>query len=175
VTCTKRASRPFFIGEQAFMISKEPDRLTQLIEPIIEGLGYELVGIEFDARTRVLRVYIDQESGIQLDDCSRVSYQISGMLDVEDPIPGKYQLEISSPGLDRPLVKPHDFERFRGATARIQLRAPVDNQRRFQGELAGIDGDFVLIDEQQRGRLRLPFDAIEKARLVPQFPRSTKG
>lgn len=165
----------FYFGEQAFMMSKESDRLTQLIEPIIEGLGYELVGIEFDTRTRVLRVYIDQESGIQLDDCSRVSYQISGMLDVEDPIPGKYQLEISSPGLDRPLVKPGDFERFRGATARIQLRAPVDNRRRFQGELAGTDGDCVLIDEQQQGRLRLPFDAIEKARLVPHFPRSTKG
>lgn len=157
------------------MRSKESDRLTRLIEPIIEGLGYELVDIEFDARSRILRVYIDQESGIQLDDCSRVSYQVSGMLDVEDPIPGKYQLEVSSPGLDRPLVKPRDFERFRGAMARVQLRTPLENRRRLTGELAGTDGDCVLIDEQQQGRLKIPFDVIEKARLVPQFPKTTKG
>lgn len=155
-------------------MSKESDRLTRLIEPIIAGLGYELVDIEFDTRSRILRVYIDQESGIQLDDCSRVSYQVSGMLDVEDPIRGKYQLEISSPGLDRPLVKRRDFERFRGETARIQLRAPMDNRRRLTGELAGTDGDCVLIDEQQ-GQLKIPFDLIEKARLVPQFPKATKG
>lgn len=156
------------------MNTRESDRLTRLIEPIVAGLGYELVGIEFDARAKILRVYIDQESGILLDDCSRVSYQISGMLDVEDPIPGKYQLEISSPGLDRPLWKRADFERFRGSVARIQLRIPIENRRRIKGELAGIDGEDVLIEEAE-GRLRIPFDAIEKARLVPQFPRTTKG
>ena len=156
------------------MINKESDRLTQLIAPIVAGLGYELVGIEFDSRARILRVYIDRESGILLDDCSRVSYQLSGMLDVEDPIPGKYQLEVSSPGLDRPLWKRADFERFRGSVARLQLRLPIDNRRRIKGELAGLDGEDVLI-EGEDGRLRIPLDAIDKARLVPQFPRTTKG
>ncbi len=156
------------------MITRESDRLTQLIEPVVAGLGYELVGIEFDTRARVLRVYIDHESGILLDDCSRVSYQLSGVLDVEDPIPGKYQLEISSPGLDRPLYKRADFQRFLGSVARIHLRLPIENRRRIKGELAGIDGDDVLIDAEG-GRLRIPFDTIEKARLVPQFPSTTKG
>ena len=170
----KRASSPFFIGNSGSMITKESDRLTQLIEPVVAGLGYELVGIEFDARARILRVYIDQESGIVLDDCSRVSYQISGLLDVEDPIPGKYQLEISSPGLDRPLWKRGDFERFRGSMVRIQLRTPIANRRRIRGELAGLDGEDVLIVDAD-GQLRIPFDAIDKARLVPQFPRTNKG
>lgn len=156
------------------MITKESDRLTRLIEPIVAGLGYELVGIEFDSRVRVLRVYIDRESGILLEDCSRVSYQVSGMLDVEDPIPGKYQLEISSPGLDRPLLRRADFERFRGSMARLQLRAPVQNRRRIKGQLAGTDGEDVLI-EDEAGMLKIPFDAIDKARLVPEFPRTTKG
>lgn len=156
------------------MITKESDRLTQLIEPVVAGLGYELVGIEFDSRARILRVYIDHQSGILLDDCSRVSYQLSGVLDVEDPIPGRYQLEISSPGLDRPLSKRADFERFLGSKVRLHLRPPIENRRRINGELAGINGDHVLIDADD-GRLQIPFDAIEKARLVPQFPRTTKG
>lgn len=157
------------------MTIKESDRLTGLIEPIVSAMGYELVGVEFDSRARVLRVYIDQDTGIQLDDCSRVSYQVSGMLDVEDPIPGHYQLEISSPGLDRPLTRPEHFERFRGALARIHLRTPVQERKRIRGRLVGIDGDAILIEDENEV-LRIRFDAIDKARLVPEFPKtSTKG
>lgn len=173
-TLAKRALSPFFIGNPARMITRESDRLTKLIEPVVVGLGYELVGIEFDSRARILRIYIDHESGILLDDCSRVSYQVSGLLDVEDPIPGRYQLEVSSPGLDRPLWKRGDYERFRGAVVRVQLRTPIDNRRRIKGAIAGIDGEDVLIVDGD-GQLRIPFEAIDKARLVPQFPRTNKG
>ena len=154
------------------MTIKEPDRLTQLIEPVVAGLGYELVGIEFDSRVRVLRVYIDQETGIQVDDCSRVSYQVGGMLDVEDPIPGNYQLEISSPGLDRPLYTLAHFERFQGAQVRIHLRRPINERRRCRGRLVGIEGDEILVQDEGE-TLRIPFEAIEKARLVPEFEKTT--
>jgi ribosome maturation factor RimP len=154
------------------MITKEPDRLTRLIGPIVEGMNYELLGIEFDSRTRVLRVYIDQQGGIQLDDCSRVSYQVSGVLDVEDPIPGNYQLEISSPGLDRPLFKLDHFERFAGSLARIHLRKPIEQRRRLKGRIAGVVGNDVLVEEENE-TFKIPFDAIDKARLVPEFQMTT--
>jgi ribosome maturation factor RimP len=142
------------------------------MEPIVAQLGYELVGIEFDGRSRVLRVYIDRAEGIVVDDCSRVSYQLSGMLDVEDPIPGQYQLEVSSPGLDRPLFKLAHFERFIGSVATIRLRIPVDNRRRVKGRVVGVEGDDILVEEDS-GTLRLPFGAIERARLVPEFQMTT--
>jgi ribosome maturation factor RimP len=154
------------------MKSKVPERLNALIEPIVTKLGYELVGIEFDARVRVLRVYIDQATGIVVDDCSRVSYQISGMLDVEDPIPGQYQLEVSSPGMDRPLFELGHFQRFIGSIASIHLRRPIGARRRIKGRLTAIEGDEVLVEEET-GTVRLPFDAIDRARLVPEFPMTT--
>ncbi|MBP1151036.1 MULTISPECIES: ribosome maturation factor RimP [Methylocaldum] len=147
---------------------KPQERLAGLIEPVVSGLGYELIDIEFDAHRRVLRVYIDSESGITLDDCTRVSYQLSGVLDVEDPIPGRYQLEISSPGLDRPLSKLEHFVRFKGSLARLQLARPIDGRRKFKAYLAGVEGDYVLIQEGGE-TLRIPFESIEKARLAPEF------
>jgi len=147
---------------------KPQERLASLIEPVVSGLGYELIGVEFDAHRRVLRVYIDNEAGITLDDCSKVSYQLSGVLDVEDPIPGRYQLEISSPGLDRPLSKLEHFERFKGNLARLQLVRPIDGRRKFKASLAGVEGDCVLIQEGGE-TLRIPFESIEKARLAPEF------
>lgn len=147
---------------------KTPDRLSRLIEPVVVGLGYELVGVEFDPHQRILRVYIDREMGIGVDDCSIVSHQLSGLLDVEDPIPGNYQLEISSPGLDRPLFKLAHFERFRGAMARIQLVRPVGGRRKFKAHLAGVKDDKVML-EQDGEIYEIPFDSIDKARLVPEF------
>jgi ribosome maturation factor RimP len=147
---------------------KPQERLAGLIEPVVSGLGYELVSIEFDSHRRVLRVYIDNDAGITLDDCTRVSYQLSGVLDVEDPIPGRYQLEISSPGLDRPLSKLEHFERFKGSLARLQLIHPIDGRRKFKAYLAGVEGDKVLIQEGGE-TLQIPFESIEKARLAPEF------
>jgi ribosome maturation factor RimP len=150
---------------------KMPDRLTRLVEPVVAGLGFELVGVEFDTRQRILRVYIDCERGILVDDCSRVSHQLSGLLDVEDPIPGNYHLEVSSPGMDRPLFTPEHFERFKGAMARVQLAGPIAGRRRFKARLLGMAGDRVLLVDGE-AQFEVPFDSIDRARLVPEFENS---
>jgi ribosome maturation factor RimP len=144
--------------------------LLALLEPVVSGLGYELVGVEHVAAGRqgVLRVYIDAPAGIAVDDCERVSRQVSALLDVEDPIPGAYALEVSSPGLDRPLFGARDFSRFAGQRARIRLRAPLSGQRNFKGVLRGVVGDnvLVLVDDRE---MSLPLDQVEKANLVPEL------
>jgi len=143
--------------------------LRKLIEPAVTALGFELVGVEFiRARHGVLRVYIDHENGIGVNDCKAVSHQVSGLLDVEDPIRGEYSLEVSSPGLDRPLFQACDFERFAGHEINLRLLAPVDGQRKFKGTLAGMRDDHVVIrmdDEELLVRL----DEIDQARLVPDY------
>jgi ribosome maturation factor RimP len=144
------------------------ERLSKLIGPVVNGLGYELVAVEYDSRQKILRVYIDHEAGITLDDCSKVSHQLSGFLDVEDPIPGNYQLEISSPGMDRPLREPDHFERFKGCTVRLQLTHPLENRRKFKARLLGMDGDDVVLQDGET-ILHIPFESIDKARLVPDF------
>lgn len=147
---------------------KAHDRLVDMLKPVVEGLGYEWVGIEFDGHQRVLRIYIDTPDGIKVDDCSRVSYQISGVLDVEDPMPSRYQLEVSSPGMDRPLFALEHFERFKGQMARLQLTRALDGRRRFKARLLGVDDQDVLLQDEQVS-LRIPFDLIDKARLSPEF------
>lgn len=142
--------------------------LVELLEPVVQGLGYEWVGAEFDGHQRVLRIYIDTPEGVTLEDCSKVSYQVSGVLDVEDPIPGRYQLEVSSPGLDRPLYTLEHFERFKGAMVRLQLSSALDGRRRFKARVAGVEGREVLLLEDGQN-YRIPFDLIEKARLSPEF------
>jgi ribosome maturation factor RimP len=144
------------------------ERLIDLIEPVAAGLGYELVGVEFDGRQRVLRVYIDHPDGITLDDCSKVSYQVSGVLDVEDPIPGHYQLEISSPGLDRPLFALAHFERFKGEMVRLHLARAIEGRRKFKARLLGVEGEAVLLQDGET-TFRIPYESIEKARLAPEF------
>jgi ribosome maturation factor RimP len=147
---------------------KAPDRLTRLAEPVVAGLGYELVGVEFDAHQRILRIYIDSENGITVDDCSKVSHQLSGVLDVEDPIPGNYQLEVSSPGMDRPLFTLAHFERFVGALVRVQLLRPLEGRRRFKARLLGVeDGKIRLLDGETQ--FEIPIDSIDKARIAPEF------
>ncbi len=146
------------------------ERLSKLMGPVVSGLGYELVGVEYDSRQRILRVYIDHEQGITLDDCSKVSYHLSGFLDVEEPIQGQYQLEISSPGLDRPLYEPSHFERFAGSSVRLQLTQPINGQRRFKAVLLGLEDDTVLLQDGELV-LRIPFESIDKARLVPEFDK----
>ena len=151
-------------------MSRLPDKLEGIIEPVITAMGYEFVGAEFNksSNNSVLVVYIDSEAGIQLEDCTRVSHQISGVLDVEDPIPGHYSLEVSSPGMDRLLFKAEHFQRFAGHRARIKLYAPQDGRKKFTGELLGLDGQDVLLSVDSE-TYRLPVNAIEKARLVPEF------
>lgn len=148
-----------------------PDSLNELIGRTVEPMGYELVGVELSGSekgSRILRVYIDTEDGITLDDCVAVSHQLSGMLDVEDPVAGNYQLEVSSPGLDRPLFRPEHFERFAGQRVRLRLTRPLDGRRNFDGVLQGYAQGRVtlLIDDEEFG---LAFDEIETARLVPEI------
>ncbi len=144
-------------------------KLSSLIAPAVEALGYELVGVEFRPghRRSLVRVYIDAEAGISLSDCERVSHQVSGILDVEDPIEGHYDLEVSSPGLDRPLFERRDFERFRGAKVRVKTTLPVAGRRNFTGVLTGCRGEAVVIVDEGEER-ELPLSAIGTARLVPE-------
>ena len=144
--------------------------LDGLIGPTVEALGYELVGVEYlpQGRHSVLRIFIDRADGVNLDDCARVSYQVSGLLDVEEPIKGNYTLEVSSPGLDRPLFKPEHYARFTGHRVRVRLKVPLLERRKFTGVLQGVrDGQVILVEDGQE--FSLPLDKIEKANLVPEF------
>jgi ribosome maturation factor RimP len=145
--------------------------LTGLFEPIIEAMGYELVGVEFTTNGRhgTLRVYIDREQGVSVDDCAAISHQISGILDVEEPIEQAYDLEISSPGIDRPLFKLDDFERFAGKTAKIRLAVAQQGRKNFKGRLKGVaDSNRVTIEVD--GQLfDLPYGDIARANLVGEL------
>lgn len=144
------------------------DRLFALLEPTVTAAGYELVHVEYvQGPDPVLRLYIDSPGGIGLDDCETVSREVSGLLDVEDPIQGHYQLEVSSPGLDRPLTRPEHFERFAGARVRVWLREARDGRRKFTGTLEGIAGEVVTVECDDL-RLSCPLDDIEQVRLVPR-------
>jgi ribosome maturation factor RimP len=144
-----------------------------IVEPVVTSLGYELVGTEFltQGRSGLLRVYIDVEGGITLDDCQRVSHQLSGVLDVEDVIKGQYQLEVSSPGLDRPLFTLEHFERFTGHKAKLKLITPINGQRKFRGILGGVKDNQVIleIEDGEGGEIALPLGAIDKANLIPEI------
>ncbi|MFQ5470185.1 MAG: ribosome maturation factor RimP [Gammaproteobacteria bacterium] len=143
--------------------------LHSLVVPIVSSLGYELVGIEQATQQQgvVVRIYIDKEDGITIDDCERVSHQISGVFEVEDPIKGHYVLEVSSPGLDRPLFEAEHFERFSGNHIKLRLHRAIDGRRNFTGLLQGLKDDEVIM-EVDGEKVYLPFRDIEKARLIPE-------
>ena len=151
------------------MESALKERLIALLEPPLTAMGYELVDLEVRVGGNgLLRIYIDQENGVDLEDCERVSRQIGAFLDVEEPIPDSYTLEVSSPGLDRPLRTAADFERFAGHEAKIRLAGPLEGRRNFKGRLCGIDDEGVLIDVDGR-QWRLPLAEVAAAHLVPEF------
>ena len=144
--------------------------LSQMTRRVVESMGYELVGVEYLGRgsdRAILRVYIDQEAGITLEDCAEVSHQLSGVLDVEDPIPGRYSLEISSPGLNRPLVYPEHFERFRGHRVKLRLAEKVEGRRNLEGSLLGLADGLIQLEVEGR-TWEVPLAAVESARLVPE-------
>lgn len=144
--------------------------LHELIEPSVTALGFELWGIEYLAQGAhsVLRIYIDSEDGITVDDCAKVSHQVSGVLDVEEPISGHYNLEVSSPGLDRPLFTLEQFAAWAGHQVQLRLRVPFEGRRKFKGLLNGVEGDEVLLIVDKEEYL-LPIDMIDRANIVPQF------
>jgi ribosome maturation factor RimP len=144
--------------------------LSQMTRRVVESMGYELVGVEYLGRggdRAILRVYIDQEAGITLEDCAEVSHQLSGVLDVEDPIPGRYSLEVSSPGLNRPLVYPEHFERFRGHRVKLRLAEKVEGRRNLEGSLLGLADGLIQLEVEGR-TWEVPLAAVESARLVPE-------
>ena len=138
-----------------------------VIEPVVSGFGLELVGVEYlgQGQHSLLRVYVDSEAGITVEDCADVSRQLSAALDVDEPLTGVYTLEVSSPGLERPLFEIEDFERFAGQQAKIRLSVPLDGQRKFKGALSGVRNNNVLLTEGDR-ELSLPFDQIDRANLI---------
>ncbi|MCY3768297.1 MAG: ribosome maturation factor RimP [Gammaproteobacteria bacterium] len=144
--------------------------LAGLLEPTVDGMGYELLHIEFghQGRDRILRIYIDAPGGIQVDDCAQVSRQLSAVLDVEDPLSAAYLLEVSSPGLDRPLVKPSHFRQFVGNQAKIVTSIHILGRRRFTGKMieAGEDAVVLHVDGESYD---LPYKDIESARLAPVY------
>ena len=142
-------------------------RLRQLIQEVVESQGYELVETEFKGtgKSSLLRVFIDKPAGISHHDCELVSEQVGTVLDVEDLIPSSYTLEVSSPGLDRKLVKESDYTRFEGKLARIQTRIPLNQQKVFRGRLQGLSGGKVRLELQQGNLLDIPLDVIREARL----------
>lgn len=149
-----------------------PANVQELIEPAVVALGYELVGIEYmpQGKHSLLRVYIDADDGINLDDCTRVSHQVSGLLDVEDVLKGQYSLEISSPGLDRPLFTLEQFARFTGHAAKVHMVAPKEGQRKFRGVIISADNDNVVIDVDGK-QIELAFSLIDRANLVPDITK----
>ncbi|WP_406802846.1 ribosome maturation factor RimP [Alkalimarinus alittae] len=144
--------------------------LDEMIRPVVEGLGFEFWGMEFVSQGKhsVLRVFIDSENGITLENCEVVSRQVSGVMDVEDPIAGEYALEVSSPGMDRPLYTLNQYERYAGHKVSLKLRMPFDGRRKFEGVLKGIEGSDVVIVVEDNEYL-FPVDSIDKANVVPQF------
>ena len=138
----------------------------QAVEPILESQGFELVDLEYQRESQgwVLRIYLDREGGVNLDDCTAVSHEVGAVLEVKDLIPSAYILEVSSPGLTRPLKKPEDFNRFRNQMVKIKLNEPLDGRRNFKGTLLGLEGDRVRVEAEQRV-YELPLQRIAKANL----------
>ena len=147
------------------------EELNALLAPVITDLGLELVGIEFSPNQggSVLRVFIDEpERGVTIDDCERVSREISALLDVNDPVAGHYTLEVSSPGLERPLFTPEHFARFVGAEAKLTLNLPLAGRCRFQGPIRAVEGDRITL-EQDGLAVEIVHANVAKAHLVPDY------
>ena len=151
-------------------MKQAPEHLLELIEPVVEGLGFECVGVEYSSHPKngFLRIYIDSENGVQVEDCTRISHQVSGVLDVEDPITGEYNLEVSSPGMDRPIFTVEQFNRYVGEFVDVKLRYAFEGRRKFKGKLVAIeDGEDIVVHIDNHEYI-LPIDAIDKANLIFQ-------
>lgn len=144
------------------------DELAVLLGPTVERLGYELADLEvrLGGKSGLIRLFIDKPEGIGLEDCEKVSRAVSALLDVEDPVPGNYNLEVSSPGLDRKLRKVEHFQRFIGQIVNVKLRFPLDGRRRFRGKLLSADDENIVVEVDGES-YSLALTTIDTARLVP--------
>jgi ribosome maturation factor RimP len=146
---------------------KQNKKLVDLLDPVITAMGYELLGVEqiSQGRSSTLRIYIDKEDGINVHDCQRVSHQVTGVLDVNDPIKGAYHLEVSSPGIDRPLFTLAQFKKFCRHKVKIILYSKLDGRKNFTGTIDSVIGEAIVLgyDDEE---IEIPLDMIEKAHLV---------
>ncbi|WP_058023375.1 ribosome maturation factor RimP [Pseudohongiella spirulinae] len=143
------------------------DNIAEMLRPTVQALNLDLWGVEYLTRGRsaLLRIYIDGPEGVTIDDCERVSRQVSAVLDVEDPLPGEYTLEVSSPGLDRPLFYFEQFGQFVGEVVNLRLRGPLNGRRKFKGVLEKADAGIIsmTVDNEQ---IEIPYDQVEKANIA---------
>ncbi|MFQ3345472.1 MAG: ribosome maturation factor RimP [Porticoccaceae bacterium] len=161
---------PFFVCQEGAMAVAD-GKIKELLQPVIEALGCQLWGIDLQsgAKTKLLRVFIDREDGlIGIEDCEKVSRQSSSILDVEDVINGEYILEVSSPGMDRPLYEIGHYQKYIGEDISLKLRFPYEGRRNFKGRLTAIDGDEIIMVATDHEFL-FPIEAIERANVVPRF------
>lgn len=145
-------------------------QLQAILAPVVEAMGFQCWGVEYISQGQhsVLRIFIEHEQGIMVDDCEQVSRQLSAVLDVEDPISGEYTLEVSSPGMDRPLFNLEQFAAYKGYQVKIKMRVPVEERRNFQGVLRGVEDQDVVVQVDEYEYL-LPFEFIDKANVIPVF------
>lgn len=151
-------------------VSKKVESLIELLSPAVEAVGFELWGLEFfqQGRHSVVRLYIDGPDGVGVDDCAAVSHQVSGVLDVEDPITGEYTLEVSSPGWDRPLFTLSQFARFTGSEVSVRLASPLNGRRKYKGVVQRVtDAEVELLVDG--AAVLIPFAAIDKANVEPNL------
>ena len=148
--------------------STAAQQIERLLQPSLDAMGYEIVRVlVMGKQTPTLQIMAERKDGqtMTVEDCADISRQISAVLDVEDPISSAYTLEVSSPGIDRPLTRPKDFQRFAGYEARLETKLPIDGRRKFTGRLLGIEGEVVKLKDEA-GEVALPYAEIQKARLV---------
>ena len=146
------------------------EEVRQIVEPILQSLGYELVDVEYQRESRgwVLRIYLDREGGITLEDCAEASGEVGAVLEAKDIIPNAYHLEVSSPGLTRPLKKREDFQKFRNRLVKVRLYEPFEGRKNFKGTLLGMEGENVRLELEDRV-YELPLQKIAKANLEIEF------
>jgi ribosome maturation factor RimP len=157
-------------------VAGKESRLSELLTPTVESLGFELWGLELLSPNRrpTLRIYIERDSGVTVDDCALVSRHISSVLDVEDPIQGEYTLEVSSPGIDRLVFKPQQYALYVGEPIEVRLRFPYEGRRKFRGWLMGLEQDDVVVRVDDHDYL-LPLNQIDRARVQPRLTPDSKG
>ena len=145
-------------------------RLAELLRPTVESLGCQLWGLEHLAQGKysTLRIFIEKEAGVDIDDCEQVSRQISALMDVEDPIGSAYTLEVSSPGLDRQLFEKQQFEDYIGSLLKVRLRTNYDGRRNFKGRLSAVENDEIVLRVQDEEFL-FPLEMLDRAQIVPEF------
>jgi ribosome maturation factor RimP len=142
-------------------------KIEEIAQRVTESEGMELVEVEVlgGGRSRLVRIYIDKPAGISHADCELISQQVGTILDVEDVVPGHYTLEVSSPGVERKLLKPRDYERFQGKKVKLTLREPIEDQRHWEGTLAGFDDGVISLNTEGGKSVRFRFDQVERANL----------